>query len=206
MQSGYTQPWLRRRFDPASRRSTRRRDDADCDVGKKSEAFESVSELSRSRVALWVTLENRPETGNGTESLLNILIDRIRMFLPGIQRPDAFFSSDPEQSVEHASVADLHALRLALDLEPGFGQINREGTWNIYLSKDFMSLRALQTTENPVRHLRSRDTSSPRGRGIRCLSGQSQSTRSDRGYAEEGRQRLALDLEPGFGQIICTHI
>lgn len=57
------------------------------------------------------------------------------VFLPRIQGAHAFFSSDPEQSVEHASVADLHALRLALDLEPGFGQINREGTWNI-LVKD----------------------------------------------------------------------
>lgn len=50
------------------------------------------------------------------------------VFLPRVQGSDTFFSSNPEQSVKHASVADLHTLRLALDLEPGFGQINREGT------------------------------------------------------------------------------
>lgn len=53
------------------------------------------------------------------------------MFLPRVQGSDAFFLSNPKQSMEHASVADFHALRLALDLEPSFGQVNREGTCNI---------------------------------------------------------------------------
>lgn len=53
------------------------------------------------------------------------------VFLPRIQGLDAFFLSDPEKSVEHPSVADLHALGLALDLESGFGQIDRKCTWDL---------------------------------------------------------------------------
>lgn len=46
--------------------------------------------------------------------------------VPRVQRSDALLFADPEQSVEHASVAHLCVLRLTLHLQPGLGQINRK--------------------------------------------------------------------------------
>lgn len=46
--------------------------------------------------------------------------------VPRVERSDALLFADPEQSVEHASVAHLRVLRLTLHLQPGLGQINRK--------------------------------------------------------------------------------
>lgn len=52
---------------------------------------------------------------------------------PRIQRPDAFFTSNPEQSVEHPPISDLHAVRLPLNLETRFCEINGKRTCKIQL-------------------------------------------------------------------------
>lgn len=46
--------------------------------------------------------------------------------VPRVKRSDALLFANPEQSVEHASVAHLCVLRLTLHLQPGLGQINRK--------------------------------------------------------------------------------
>lgn len=52
---------------------------------------------------------------------------------PRIQRPDAFFTSNPEQSVEHPPISDLHTVRLPLNLETRFCEINGKRTCKIQL-------------------------------------------------------------------------
>lgn len=44
--------------------------------------------------------------------------------LPRVQCSDSLLFADPEESVEHASVAHLHVLGLALHLQPGFSQVD----------------------------------------------------------------------------------
>lgn len=45
-------------------------------------------------------------------------------FVPGVERPDALLLADPEEGVEHASVAHLRVLGLTLDLQPSLRQVD----------------------------------------------------------------------------------
>lgn len=44
--------------------------------------------------------------------------------IPGVECPDALLLADPEESVEHPSVAHLCVLGLTLDLEARLRQVN----------------------------------------------------------------------------------
>lgn len=44
--------------------------------------------------------------------------------IPRVECPDALLLADPEESVEHPSVAHLCVLRLTLDLEARLRQVN----------------------------------------------------------------------------------
>lgn len=46
--------------------------------------------------------------------------------VPRVERSDPLLPADPQESVEHAPVADLRVLGLTLDLQPGLGQVDRE--------------------------------------------------------------------------------
>lgn len=46
--------------------------------------------------------------------------------VPGVERPDALLLADPEESVEHPSVAHLCVLGLTLDLQACLRQVDGE--------------------------------------------------------------------------------